>query len=338
MQLSKTCWLRVQRNVLVSHSHTRQKRVLSLTRYAWLSIAAAIVTIGLKTVAYQLTDSVGLLSDALESLVNLAAAMMALAMLIVAARPPDADHAYGHGKAEYFASALEGALILAAAASIGVTAWGRLLNPQPLEQAGLGLAISTVASLVNFGVARVLLRASHQHQSITLEADAHHLMTDVWTSGGVLLGVGLVALTGWAVLDPIIALLVAANIVWTGVQLLRRSTSGLMDTALAPEEQVQVLGVLDRFVDLEGVGYHALRTRRAGARRFVSFHVIVPGSWTVQRGHQLLERIEHDIRATMPNTTVFTHLESLDDPASWEDQSLDRDDELGTTEVVGLAR
>jgi cation diffusion facilitator family transporter len=322
----------------VTSIHCDPPRPPSLTRYAWLSIGAAIVTIGLKTLAYQLTGSVGLLSDALESLVNLAAAIMALAMLIVAARPPDADHAYGHGKAEYFASAIEGGLILTAAASIGVTAWNRLLHPQPVEQAGLGLAVSTVASLVNLGVARVLLRAGRMHGSITLEADAHHLMTDVWTSAGVLVGIGLVALTDWEILDPIIALLVAANIVWTGIQLLRRSTSGLMDEALAPDDQARVLRVLERYTEEEGVRYHALRTRQAGARRFVSFHVIVPGAWTVQRGHQLLERIEHDVRAAVPSTSVFTHLESLDDPASWQDESLDRDTDLVTPEVVGIER
>jgi cation diffusion facilitator family transporter len=320
----------------VTHPANGAPQTPALTRYAWLSIAAAVFTIGLKTLAYQLTGSVGLLSDALESLVNLAAAIMALAMLIVAARPPDADHAYGHGKAEYFASAVEGILILVAAVSIGLAAWGRLLHPQPLEQAGAGLAISTAASLVNLGVARVLLRAGRRHQSITLEADAQHLMTDVWTSVGVLAGIGVVALTGWAILDPIIALLVAANIVWTGVQLLRRSTSGLMDTAMTPDEQAQVLRALERYTDVEGVRYHALRTRQAGARRFVSFHVIVPGSWTVQRGHQLLERIEHDVRAAVPNTTVFTHLESLDDPASWQDETLDRADEPDAAEMVSV--
>ncbi|HEU4328632.1 MAG TPA: cation diffusion facilitator family transporter [Roseiflexaceae bacterium] len=311
----------------MTHPHDNAAHPSSLTRYAWLSIGAALVTIGLKTLAYQQTGSVGLLSDALESLVNLAAAGLALGMLMIAARPPDADHAYGHGKAEYFAGAIEGLLILVAAASIGATAWGRLLDPQPIEQVGIGLALSTAASLVNLGVARVLLRAGRRHGSIALEADGQHLMTDVWTSAGVLAGIGLVTLTGWTVLDPLIALLVAANIVWTGVQLVRRSTHGLMDAALDGEDQARVVRVLDRYAEHEGIGYHALRTRQAGARRFVSFHVIVPGSWTVQQGHQLLEQIERDVRALMPNTTVFTHLEPLDDPTTWLDESLDRDDE-----------
>lgn len=301
---------------------------MPLTRYAWLSIGAAVATIGLKMLAYRLTGSVGLLSDALESLVNLAAAIMALAMLTVAARPPDAEHAYGHGKAEYFASAAEGLLILVAALSIGWAAWGRIVSPQPIEQAGLGLALSTLASLVNFAVARVLLRGARRYQSIALEADAHHLMTDVWTSAGVLAAIGVVALTGWAILDPIIALLVAANIVWTGVQLLRRSTLGLMDTALPAADLALVRQVLDRHAAADPeISFHALRSRQAGARKFVSFHVLVPGRWTVQRGHHLLERIEHDIRGVVPNTTVFTHLESLDDPSSYQDQSLDRADE-----------
>lgn len=297
---------------------------MSLTRYAWLSITAAILTIGLKAVAYWLTGSVGLLSDALESLVNLVAAVMALAMLTLAARPPDEEHAYGHSKAEYFASGVEGALICVAALSIGWTAWPRLLDPQPIEQAGLGLAVSMIASLINLGVARILLQASRRYDSITLEADAHHLMTDVWTSGGVLLGIGAVILTGWERLDPIIALLVAANIVWTGVQLVRRSALGLLDTVLPAQERAAVQQILERY-NQEGVQHHALRTRQSGARRFVSVHILVPGEWTVQHGHQLLERVEHDIRQALPNATVFTHLEPLEDPVAWEDLQLDRD-------------
>ena len=295
----------------------------SLTRFAWLSVAVAVLTIGLKTTAYWLTGSVGLLSDALESLVNLLAAIMALAMLTLAAQPADEEHAYGHSKAEYFSSGVEGALILLAAASIGWTAWDRLLHPQPIEQVGLGLAVSVAASILNFVVARILLAAGRRYHSITLEADAHHLMTDVWTSAGVLIGIGAVVLTGWERLDPIIALLVAANIIWTGVQLVRRSALGLLDTALPAEEQAAVRQVLDRYAQPE-VQFHALRTRQAGARRFVSMHVLVPGSWTVHRGHALLEQIERDIRAVLPNATIFTHLEALDDPTSWQDTALDR--------------
>jgi len=295
----------------------------SLTRFAWLSIAAAIITILLKTGAYFLTASVGLLSDAIESLVNLAGALMALGMLTIAARPADESHVYGHSKAEYFASVTEGLLILGAAIGIISAAGNRLLHPRPLEQLGLGLVVSILASVINFIVSRVLLREGKHRQSITLEADAHHLMTDVWTSAGVLVGVVAVILTGWERLDPIIALLVAANIVWTGVQLVRRSAIGLLDTALPAQELTTIRQVLDRYAQ-PNVQFHALRTRQAGARRFVSMHVLVPGSWTVHRGHTLLEQIERDIRAALPNVTVFTHLEALDDPASWQDTTLDR--------------
>jgi len=295
----------------------------SLTRFAWLAIAAALVTIVLKAGAYLLTNSIGLLSDALESFVNLFGALMALTMLIVAARPPDDDHAFGHDKAEYFSSIVEGTLILVAAGVIGATAVNRLLHPRPLEHLSLGLLVSVAASLVNLGVGLVLLRAGKRYQSITLEADAHHLLTDVWTSAGVLAGIGAVALTGWQPLDPIVALIVAGNIVATGVRLVRRSVSGLMDSALPVGDQRTLQGVLASYAG-DGVQFHALRTHQAGARRFISFHVLVPGAWTVQRGHRLLERIEADIRGALPGATVLTHLESLEDPASWDDIELDR--------------
>lgn len=295
----------------------------SLKRYAWLSIAAALATIALKAVAWWLTGSVGLLSDALESGVNLAGALMALAMLSLAAQPPDENHSHGHGKAEYFASGFEGFLILAAAVGIAVAAIGRLLDPQPLEQVGIGLVVSVVASIINLATARVLLAAGREHRSITLEADAHHLMTDVWTSAGVIAGVGAVALTGWLWLDPVLALAVAANIVWTGWQLIRRSASGLMDEALPAEQQAAAIAVLERYRS-EGIDYHALRTRQAGARCFVTVHILVPGQWTVQRGHDLVERIEADIRAGLPHASVLTHLEPIEDPVSSHDIALDR--------------
>lgn len=298
----------------------------TLKRYAWLSVAAAIATIALKTAAYLLTGSVGLFSDAMESLVNLAGALMALAMLTVAARPADEEHTYGHGKAEYFSSGVEGTLILIAAVSIAVAAVQRFVTPKPLEQVGLGLGISVIASVVNLVVALVLLRTGKRYQSISLEANARHLITDVWTSAGVLLGVGAVAVTGWERLDPIVAMLVAANIIRAGVGVVRRSVLGLMDTALPPEELKQVRRILDSYSDT-GVQFHALRTRQAGARRFLSIHVIVPGSWTVHQGHRFLENIEAEIRQRLQNVTILTHLESLDDPASWDDVSLDRRDE-----------
>ncbi|MBM4027932.1 MAG: cation transporter [Planctomycetes bacterium] len=295
----------------------------SLTRYAWLSIAAALATLGLKGLAYVLTGSVGLLSDAVESLANLLAALMALAMLIVAARPADRGHPYGHNKAEYFASGVEGILILGAALGIGAAAVHRLLVPRPLEQAGLGLAAAAVASAINFFVARVLLDVGRKNNSITLEADAHHLMTDVWTSVGVLGGVGIVALTGWEVLDPLVALAVAANIVRTGYHLLRRSVAGLMDAALPPEDCEKLLAVLDKYRQ-QGIQFHALRTRQAAGRRFVSIHVLVPGRWSTHRGHHVVEDVEADIRAVLTGVTIFSHLEPVDDPLSFQDIEIDR--------------
>jgi cation diffusion facilitator family transporter len=294
-----------------------------LARFAWLSIAAALATIALKIGAWRLTGSVGLLSDALESFVNLAAAIMTLAMIAVAARPPDEEHAYGYGKAEYFSSGTEGALILVAAGGIVWAAVGRLLHPEPVERVGIGLALSAGASIVNLVVARVLVATGRREHSIALEADGHHLMTDVWTSVGVILGIGAVAVTGWNRLDPLIALAVAAQIVWTGVSLMRRSWLGLLDRALPPDEQEAVRGVLARHGAPE-IRFHALRTRQGGARRFVSMHVLVPGEWTVSRGHALLEAIESDVRAAIPNATVITHLEAIEDPASFEDEQLDR--------------
>jgi len=294
-----------------------------LTRFAWLSIGAAVITIALKTAAYLLTGSVGLLSDALESIVNLVGAMMALAMLTIAARPADEDHTYGHSKAEYFSSGVEGTLILIAAISIVITAIPRLITPKPLEQVGVGLAVSVAASLINLIVAIILSKAGKRYNSITLTADAQHLMTDVWTSVGVLAGVGLVTLTGWERLDPIVAFIVAVNIVWSGVRIVRISALGLMDTALPIKEQNLLKSILEKYTQ-KGVEYHALRSRQSGSRQFVSFHVLVPGKWSVQRGHQLLENIEADIRQAIPRVTVFTHLESLNDPASWEDTDLDR--------------
>jgi cation diffusion facilitator family transporter len=301
----------------------------SLTRFAWLSIAAAILTIALKTIAYWLTGSVGLLSDAMESFVNLFGALMALGMLTIAARPADEDHAFGHSKAEYFSSGVEGTLILIAAAGIGAAAIQRLIIPKPLEQIGLGVGVSIAASLVNLFVALFLQRAGKQYHSITLEANAQHLMTDVWTSAGVLVGVGAVALTGWERLDPIVALFVAGNIIWSGVRIVRKSVLGLMDTALSVEQQNTIRRMLDPYIQDE-VQCHALRTRQSGERRFVSFHVLVPGIWTVQRGHRLLENIEADIRHAIPSVTVFSHLESINDPASWEDTSLDRTETSST--------
>jgi cation diffusion facilitator family transporter len=294
-----------------------------LRRFAWLSIAAALATILLKSGAWWLTGSVGLLSDAIESLVNLSGALMALWMLTIAAQPADDDHFYGHGKAEYFSSGFEGLLILAAAIGIGWAAVERLLHPQALEQIGVGLGISVIASIINLLTALVLLRAGREHRSITLEADAHHLLTDVWTSVGVILGVAAVWLTGWLWLDPLLALLVAANIIWTGVRLVSRSAAGLMDVAL-PTDQQAALGAVMETHRRQGIDFHALWTRQAGARVFISVHVLVPGRWTVKEGHDLVERIEAEMRAALPHAHVLTHLEPIEDPLSQEDQTLDR--------------
>ena len=294
-----------------------------LVRYAVLSVVAAVITIGLKTAAYVVTDSIGLLSDALESLANLVAAVVALFALSVAARPADEEHAYGHTKAEYFSSGFEGLLIVVAAIGIVVAAVRRFIEPQPIVEPALGLAVNALASVVNLVVARVLLRVGRRHESITLEADAHHLMADVWTSLGVIVGVAATVATGWLRLDAVIAVAVALNVLRFGFRLLDRSMHGLLDTSLPEETLAEIKAILDGHSGI-GVRYHALRTRQAGARRFISFHILVPGSWTVQRGHDLLETIEERIREAVPNSVVDTHLEPIEDPVSWEDTRLER--------------
>jgi cation diffusion facilitator family transporter len=296
-----------------------------LTRYAWLSVVTAVTIIFLKSAAYVFTGSIGFLSDALESGANIAAAVITLVALLVAARPPDREHTYGHSKAEYLSSGAEGALILVAAIYIAIQAVRRLFNPEPLEQVGLGVLISAVAAGANFAVAQVLLRAGMQHRSAALTADARHLLTDVWTSVGVIVGVGLVGLTGWLWLDPVIALIVAAQIVITGLKLTRESIDGLMDKALPADEIEQVTDILERY-GADGVAYHAMRTRQAGSQRFVSVHIQVPGDWSVQQGHELMEAIERDIRHTLSPVSVFTHLEPVEDPVSWQDAALNRVD------------
>lgn len=294
-----------------------------LTHYAWLSIAAALVTMGMKALAYLLTGSVGLLSDALESTVNLVAAVVALVALRVAARPPDEEHAYGHAKAEYFSAAIEGAMILVAAGTIIYAAVERLFHPIELEQLGIGLAVSVAAALVNLAVALVLLRAGRRHRSITLEADGKHLMTDVWTSAGVVVAVGVVALTGWERLDPIIAIAVAVNIVVAGWTLVRRSALGLMDVAVPEQDRAAIEAVLASHSS-PSVQFHAVRTRQAGPRSFVSFHLLVPGAWTVQEAHDLAERVEADLHQVIPEVTIEAHIEPLEDPRSFADEDLDR--------------
>ena len=299
-------------NVRVQHPE-------DLTRFAWLSIAAAVATIALKTLAWRLTGSVGLASDAAESVVNLVAAVVALIALRAAAKPPDATHMYGHTKAEYFSSAIEGGLIFVAAVAILYTSVLRFLNPQPVENGAIGLGVAVVASLINGAVAAVLLRAAAKHTSITLRADGHHLLTDVWTSVGVLVGVGLVVLTGWHRLDPVVAFLVGLNIIWTGWKLLRDSANGLMDGAWVDDDVTELVAVITPFTG-DDVKVHELRTRQAGRVRFAQMHVQVPGDWTVTRGHDLASEVEQAVRDRFPEVRVTTHLEPLDDPGADEGQ------------------
>jgi len=277
----------------------------SLTRYAWLSVAAALVTMALKGVAAWVTGSVGLLSDALESFVNLGAALLALWMLRVAVVPPDEKHPFGYSKAEYFSAVVEGGLILVAALAIIATAVPRLVEPKPLAAFGLGIVVSLGATAINLGVALVLLRASKKYYSVALEADAHHLLTDVWTSIAIVVGVGAMLLTGWLILDPLIAIAVAVYIVWTGIAVMRRSVWGLMDRALPENELERIKEILEPYKS-KGMDYHALRTRRAGRRRLVELHLLVPGAMSVREGHRVADDIEGKIRDALPGTAVLT--------------------------------
>ena len=292
----------------------------NLTRFAWLSIAAAVATIALKFGAYVLTGSVGLLSDAAESVVNLVAAFVALIALHVAAQPADAEHQFGHTKAEYFSAAVEGVMIFVAAVFILVTSVQRFLAPEPLENVGVGLGISVAASVLNGVVAFVLMRAGRKHTSITLVADGKHLLTDVWTSAGVVVGVLLVVLTGWLRLDPIIAFLVGCNIIWTGWHLVRDSVDGLMDHAPSAEDRANIQAVLDEFTarDGDGIVIHGVRARVAGHVQHIAFHVLVPGTWTVRQGHDLLEEIEEAFHERLGHVQVDTHLEPIEDPRSYD--------------------
>ncbi|MBX3671930.1 MAG: cation transporter [Burkholderiales bacterium] len=288
--------------------------------YIGLSVATSLVTIVLKFGAYFLTGSVGLLSDALESFVNLGAALVAAVTLSYAHSGEDEDHNFGHEKAEYFSSGIEGALIFVAAAAIVWSALPRLAAPQPLEQVGLGLVLSVAAAGANLLCGWLLLKGAREHRSITLEADAHHLLTDVWTTAGVIAAVAVVHFTGWLVLDPLIAIAVALQILWTGWSLIRRSFDGLMDRAIPGEERARIAAILDQ-VKARGGDYHRLRTRVSGKKSFVDVHLLVPGTMTVHEGHDLAHRLESEIEAAIPHVEVLTHLESIDDPRSWEDGS-----------------
>ena len=293
-----------------------------VVRFALLSVLAAMVTFVLKLVAWRFTGSVTLLSDALESVANLAAALVAVASVTVSARPADEEHAYGHTKVEYFAGGIEGALILVAAAGIGWNAVDRFFHPQALTGFTAGLSISVVASAINLVVARLLLRAARQYHSVALEADGKHLMTDVWTSVAAVAGLILVKLTGWPWLDPALGLLLAFHIVFTGVHLVHQSMLGLMDTGVPQDDLDRIKGVLAEY-GAQGMQWHALRTREAGARRFMSVHLLVPGDWTVQRGHDVAENVEAALRTAVPRLHVLTHLEPIEDPVSFQDAVLE---------------
>jgi cation diffusion facilitator family transporter len=297
---------------------------MGLERYAWLSMAAAVATIGLKGLAWWFTGSVGFLSDALESLVNLAAAVLVLSMLRLAASPPDKEHPYGRSKAEYFSAGIEGALIVVAAGGILWAAVPRLLEPQPIEAPLLGVVLTGAATAINLAVGMLLIRVGRREDSITLEADGRHLMTDVWTSAGVIAGVVTISATGWLLLDPLIGLAVAAHIVWEGFGLMRRSVSGLLDASISQLDQREITKLFSEYSRRYGISFHALRTRQAGARRFITFHILVPDAWTVAHAHRLSEEIESRVRSMVPNAAVDTHIEPISDPASYDNQSLDR--------------
>ncbi len=290
----------------------------------YLSIAAAVVTILLKFTAYKVTGSIGFFSDALESIVNLLAAVFGLIMLHVSEKPADEGHEFGHSKAEYFSSAIEGSLILLAAFSIIWSAVPRLIHPIALENINIGLLFSVGASFVNLAVGQMLIHNGKKSKSLLVEADGKHLMTDVWTSAGVIAGILLVKFTGILILDPIIAILVALNIVYTGYRLISRSTNGLMDASISETEIDQVKKYLDSLKEKD-ITYHSLMTRQAGQRKFISFHLLVPGAWTVQQGHENADIIEETIEDMFDEpVTVTSHIEPVEDPASLKDIGIDR--------------
>ncbi|MFZ0472009.1 MAG: cation diffusion facilitator family transporter [Bacteroidales bacterium] len=297
----------------------------SLKKFLYISIAAAILTISLKLIAYLLTNSVGILSDALESGVNLVAAVVALIMIRIAEKPPDREHEFGHNKAEYFSSAVEGGLIVLAAFSIIWSAVPRIISPQPLENVGMGLLVAVGASLINLAASNILIKNGKKYNSITLEADGKHLMTDVLTSAGVLLGIGLIKVTGWMRLDGIVAVGVAINIIWMGYTLIKRSALGLLDTAFPKDEMDSIRRVLEKY-EQQNIQFHSLMTRQSGQRKFIFVHILMPGTMDIQQGHNLAEKVENDLRMLFPNTqtTVFTHLEPIEDPVSMLDISIDR--------------
>ncbi len=303
-------------------AQTDDGRDHDLSRYAVISIVTSIVVIAMKMAAWWVTGSVGLLSDAAESLVNLVAAIAAFVALRVAARPADHSHNFGHTKAEYFSAVFEGVMIVLAAAVIIAAAVNRLIHPHELESVGIGLLISIVATTLNGAVGVLLLRTGKKHRSLTLEADGKHLLTDVWTTVGVVVGVFLVAVTGWLPLDPIIAIAVAVNILVVGAGLVRRSGSGLMDSALPSGERAGIDAVLNRY-RRQGIDFHDIRTRESGRQQFLQMHMLVPGAWSVQRAHDMSEQIETELRDDFGHLAITIHVEPLDDPRAYETWRLD---------------
>lgn len=295
--------------------------IKSLTNFAVISIIASAITICLKFLAYYLTGSVGFLSDAFESIVNVSAAIVAYFMLKIAEKPADLDHMYGHTKAEYFSSIFEGILILVAAISIGYAAYERLLHPQALQQINIGLFISILASLVNLVTAYILIKAGKKHHSIALTADAHHLLTDVWTSAGVIIAVFLVNITNIQILDPIVAILVATNIIYTGFRLIRQSILGFMDTAIPKEEYEKIKTILN-FYCKKPIVFHDLLTRQSASKKFVSVHILVPNNWSVKKGHDFVDNIEINLKKEVENLVFLTHVEPVHDEKSWDDTTM----------------
>jgi cation diffusion facilitator family transporter len=290
----------------------------SLAPFAWLSIIASVLTIIIKWTAYQVTGSVGFLSDAMESFINLIAGIVALIMLTIAAHPPDKEHPFGHDKAEYFSSLIEGVLIVLAAIGIVVAAINRIYHPRMLEELNIGMALSLFATLINFITSRILMHYGRKHNSITLEADAKHLMTDVWTTIGIVVGIILVKLTHWQLLDPLMAIAVALSIVYTGAKLIIRSTDGLMDSKLSEKELILIRKILDRYKE-QGIDYHALYTRQSSSKSFITFHLLIQGDLTIYRAHEYSKMIEKEIAAVLPYSSVFIHLEPLNDPDAFDD-------------------
>jgi cation diffusion facilitator family transporter len=290
-----------------------------LSKFLYLSIAAAVATILLKFYAYHITGSMGFMSDALESFVNLFAAVFGLVMLNISQKPADEGHEFGHSKAEYFSSAMEGALILIAALSIILSAIPRIIEPKPLENLNTGLLFSLLASVVNLVVGLTLIKNGKEKRSLLLEADGRHLMTDVWTSAGVIAGIVIVKFTGWLIIDPVIAILVALNIIYTGYKLIGRSASGLMDATI-PEEDLRKIRVYLDSLQEKQIEYHSLMTRTAGQRKFISLHLLVPGEWTVKQGHDCADDVEETIIGLFDEpVTVSTHIEPVGDPSSMKD-------------------